>query len=275
MKRIIITIVLALVVFETVSQVRAARRWHYRTFKESTTYVVKDNTPLTNYNDRMKEEMERFWTVTPYEFITFDEFKRIRTDDSNSFVVMAEISQRRVPHIYKFINFVLGDEDRDFNRMPDLGSVPLAYRYKDEDTYLYKLGAFVKFMNDFAEETGGGSSMHLTRFIDVRDDEVQELELWLLEEELASEINTVEKIQQYYPYPVKIVTKEEIKDAISEQRDDIAFMHKIGTGMTVREGKSWKFIVKTNGTVLYSNDHEISRTKPDALLIEDLEIMAR
>jgi len=275
MKRIIITIILAFILIEAISQVRPARRRHYRAFEESTTLIVIDANPFTDFNDRLKEELDRFWTITPYEFITFDEFQRKRTSDKYSFMVLAEIKQRNVPHVYKFINFVLGDPDRDFNRMPDLGSAPLAFKDADEETYLYKMGTFVQFMQNYAEEAGRQQHMRLTRFLNVRDSHVQEMELWLLEEELAPQINTVEKIQEYYPYPVRIVTKEDIRDAISQQREDVAFLHKIGPKGTVRVGKCWKFIVTTDGKVLYSNDHHVDATTYDALLIEDLERMAR
>ncbi len=275
MKKIVITIILSLIVFEAISQVRPARRRHFRTFQESTTYVVIDNNPFTRYNDRLEEEMERFWTITPYEFISFDEFQRKRTNDNYSFLVLAEIKQRNVPHVYKFINFVLGDKERDFNRMPDLGSVPLIFRDADEEDYLYKMGAFVQFMQNHAEEGGSRQNMRMTRFLNVRDDRVQEMELWLLEEELAPEINTVEKINKYYPYTVRIVTKDDIKEAITQQREDVAFLHKIGPKTTVRVGKCWKFIVATNGEILYSNDHDVDALTPDALLVEDLERIAR
>ncbi len=274
-KRILVIALLAFIAFEAVCQVRGARRRHYRAFHEGTTLVVKHGKPMSNFNERMKEEMERFWTVTPYEFITFEEFQRIRTSDEYSFIILAEIQQRDIPHIFKFMNFVLGDEERHFNRMPDLGSVPLAYRDSEEETYLYKLGAFVRFMNNYAAESGGSDHLGLTRFLNVRDSRVKEYELWLLEDELAPQIRTVEEIQKYYPYPVKIVTREDIQEAIAQQRDDIAFLHKLGPARTVEEGGCWKFIITTEGEVLYSNDHQVQRLEPDALLISDLKRMAR
>ncbi len=275
MKKAAITILLVFLVIEAISQVRPARRRHYRAFKESTMMVVLDSNPFTAYNDRIKEEMDRFWTVTDYEFISFDEFEEIRTSDEYSFLVFAEIKQRNIPYVFSFMNFVLGDSNRDFNRMPDLGSVPLAYRDVDEENYLYKMGAFIQFMHNYAKDLGDPSHMRLRRFINVRDDRIQDMELWLLEEELAPEIRTVEKIQQYYPYSVKIVNKDDIQKAISQQREDVAFLHKIGPEDTVNEGMCWKFIVTTDGTVLYSNDHDTDVHTPDALLIEDLKRMAR
>ncbi len=274
MKKLFLAVLVLFIVTEAASQVRPARRSHYRTFMESTTYVVEDGRPFSDYNKRLKEEMDRFWTITPYEFITFDEFRRMRTNDNYSFLVLAEIKQRNVPHVYKFINFVLGDTNRDFNRMPDLGSVPLIFKDADEESFLYKLGAFVQFMQNNAKEGSGRHNLQMTRFINVRDERLHQMELWLLEEELAPDINTVEKINEYYPHTVKIVTKDDIQNAISQQREDVAFLHKIGPEDTMRAGKCWKFIITTNGEVLYSNDHDADIRTPDALLKEDLKLMA-
>lgn len=275
MKKSVIIIILSLLVIECIAQVRPARRRHFRTFQETTTLVVLYGNPFSSFNERFKEEMDRFWTITPYEFITYDEFRRKRSNDNYSFLILAEIKQQNVPHVYKFINFVLGDTERDFNRMPDLGSVPLKFKDAGEYTYLYKLGAFVQFMQNNAIEGSSRHSFQLTRLINVRDERLHEMELWLLKDELAPEINTVEKINEHYPYTVKLVTTDDIQNAITEQRKDVAFLHKIGPEGTLRQAKCWKFIITTSGEVLYSNDHDVNLRTPDALLKEDLEIMAK
>ncbi len=277
MRKSVILFVLVLFAIETIAQVRPARRRQYAKFFESTTYLVEDRNPFSTFNPTLREAMERHWHLTPIKFITFQEFERMRTNEDASFMIFADIKQRNLDEVYEFINFVMGDKKRDFESMPDLGSVPLAYRDADDTNYLYKMGAFVKFMQTYAQERATTPRLRLTRFFNVKDDRLKEMELWLLEHELAPQINTVEKIERYYPYRVRITTREEIAKAIAEDRDDVAFFHKIGpedtqsTGM----GKCWKFVISAkDGRVLYSSNHDVDRQNPDALLVSDLERMA-
>lgn len=278
MKKILTFSLMFLLVLEAVSQVRAARRRHYNRFFESTTYMVKDQDPFSKYNEYMIEAMEKHWHITPFEVITFEQFEQMRTNEDASFLIYANIKQKNLDQIYEFINFVMGDRRRDFEGMPDLGSVPLAYRDGNDLNYLYKMGAFVKFMQTFARERSSTSRIQLARILNVRDEALRHMQLWLLEEELAPEINTLEKIQNHYPYPVRIATREEIRQAVDENRSDVALLHKIGPEDVTRSGrgKCWKFIIAADdGRVLYSNSHDVTPRVPDALLLSDLEEIAK
>ncbi len=277
MKRFVLLVVLAFFVLESIAQVRPARRRHYQKFFESTLFVVKDRDPYSVYNEYMKTAMERHWTITPFEFITFDEFERRRNNEDASFMVFADIKQKNLDQVYEFINFVMGDRRRDFERMPDLASVPLAYRDANDLNYLYKMGAFVKFMQTYVQESANTPRMRLTRFLNVNDPALKTMELWLLEEEVAPEINTEEKIRQHYPYKVRFATREEIAEAIARDRADVALLHKIGPEDVTRtgRGKCWKFIVSAaDGRVLYSSSHDVDRNTPDALLLSDIQEIA-
>ncbi len=278
MKRILIITLLSLFLIETMAQVRPARKKHYEKFFNSTLYVVEDRDPFSEFNKYFLEAMKKHWVITPFEVISFDDFQRMRTNENASFMILADIKQKNLDEVYEFVNFVMGDKKRDFERMPDLASVPLAYRDADDMDYLYKMGAFVKFMQTHASEKSTTPRMRLARIMNVNDERLRSMELWLLEHELAPDINTEAKIKQYYPYSVKIVTREQVAEAIANDRQDVAFFHKIGPEGATRSGrgKCWKFIVSAgDGSVLYSSSHEVSRQEPDALLATDLEELAK
>ncbi len=277
MKKFILLSLLFFLIVETMAQVRPARRRHYNRFFESTTYVVKDRDPFSNFNEYFIAAMEKHWELTPFEVISFEEFENMRTDSDKSFLILADIKQDNLDQVYEFINFVMGHRRRNFDRMPDLGSVPLAYQDAHDLNYLYKMGAFVKFMQTFAGEHAITPRLRLTRFFNVNDEDLREMELWLLEHELAPEINTAEKISQYYPYPVKIATREQIAEAIAQDREDVALLHKIGPEDVTRtgRGKCWKFIIAAeDGRILYSSNHDVDNDNPDGLLVSDLKEIA-
>jgi hypothetical protein len=267
-----------LIAHTSVAQIVPARSKHYAKFFKSTTYVVEDEAPFSSFNAALKEAMERHWTITPFKIISYKEFEKMRTNEDASFMILGDVKQKNLSEMYEFINFVLGDKKRDFESMPDLASVPLATRDADEENYLYKMGAFVKFMQTSARENAASPGMRLADYKNVNDKRLASMELWLLETELASEINTLEKLKQHYGHAVKLVTREQIAEAIASDRKDVAFLHKIGpeSRSRVARGKCWKFIVAAeDGRVLYSSHHDIDRQNPDALLVSDLKKIGR
>lgn len=277
MKRFITLFVLFFLIAETFAQVRPARRREVQRFLESTTYVVQNNDPFSRFNEHLRNAMEKHWHITPVKYISFSEFERRRTNENASFMIFADIKQNNLAEVYEFINFVMGDKKRDFESMPDLGSVPIAYVGADQELYYYKMGALVKFMQTYAREQSNTPRLRLSRFFNVTDEKLKTMELWLLEEELAPQISSVEKISRYYPYKVRIASREEIAEAITQDRDDVAFLHKIGPEDTMPHPgrKCWKFIIAAkDGRVLFASSHEIDRQNPDALLVSDLEKMS-
>jgi hypothetical protein len=278
MKKLLIITLAILFVMELSAQVRPANKKQYEKFFKSTTYVVEDGNPFSFFNETIKSAMDKHWHITPVKYITFREFERMRTNENASFMILADIKQRNLKDVYEFINFVMGDAKRDFESMPDLGSVPLGYRHVDEENYLYKMGAFVKFMQTYAQEQATTPRIRLTNFFNVKDERLKTMELWVLEEELDQPVNTIEKIRRYYPHPVKITTREEIARAIAEDRPDVAFLHKIGPEDTSPDGtgKCWKFVMAAkDGRILYSSNHDLDPGTQDRLLVSDLEKMAR
>jgi hypothetical protein len=278
MYRFITFFVLIFLVAETFAQVRPARRREVQRFFESTTYVVQDRDPFSRFNEHLKNAMEKHWHITPVKFITFSEFERMRTNENASFMIFADIKQNNLEEVYEFINFVMGDKNRDFESMPDLGSVPIAYVDADQELYYYKMGALVKFMQTYALEQSNTPRMRLTRFFNVTDPKLKAMELWLLEDELSPQISSEEKLRRHYPYRVRIATRDEIAEAIAQDREDVAFLHKIGPEDTMPHPgrKCWKFIIAaSDGRVLYASHHDIDNSNPDALLASDLEEMAK
>ncbi len=278
MYRFITLFVLFFLVAESFAQVRPARRREVQRFFESTTYVVQDRDPFSQFNEHLKNAMENHWHITPVKYITFSEFERIRTNENASFMIFADIKQNNLVEVYEFINFVMGDKNRDFENMPDLGSVPIAYVDADQELYYYKMGALVKSMQTYAQERSNTPRLRLSRYFNVTDSRLKTMELWLLEDELSPEINSDEKIRRHYPYRVRIATREEIAGAIAQDREDVAFLHKIGPEDTMPHPgrKCWKFIIAANdGRVLYASHHDIDNRNPDALLASDLEEMAK
>jgi hypothetical protein len=277
MKKNIVFLVLSLLSFQIRAQINFANAAQIKLFLKSTTYVVEDANPFSSFNDSIKSCMKKFWTITPYQFITAEEFDAKKTSNLNSFIMLTDAEQMEdgVKCTYNFLNLILGGTS-DLNRMPDLGSVPLSYTDVSEDEYLYKLGGILIFMQNHVKYASEHPSVKLTLVNKDSKTDIKTKELWLLKDELPSDFNTVEKIKTVYPYKVKLVTKEDIRKAIADENPDVVYLHKVGPEGTIAGGKCWKFLVTAKeGEVLYYDGHTVTDLKPDAFLEKDFKAIAK
>jgi hypothetical protein len=272
MKRIIILSTLLIVSFQLSAQINFANS----TVKIS--LVVLDEDPAAaSFNDELKACVTKFWTLTPYEFITTAQFDAKKNSKSYSFIMLSEAEQteKGVACKYNFLNLVLGGTS-DINKMPDLGSVPLSYVDVDEVSYLYKIGGLLLFMQTHVKYTNDhpGAKLALTNKDSGTD--IKTKELWLIKEELPANFNTLEKIKTVYPYTVKLVSKDDIKKAIDDKNPKVVYLHKVGPEGTMSGGKCWKFLITANdGEVLYYDGQTIDGSNPDAFLEKDFKAIAK
>lgn len=249
-------------------------------FNTKTMVVLLDN-PLLEYNMVIKEVMEQEWTITPYEYITFKEFEELRRDPQYSFLYMSQVTfeNDKTDARYRFLHLSLGGDYFRKDQMPDIASVPLAYYSVDEDNYIYKLGILVRFIQNHAilvkEKPNIVSANVLQHYNDNMKD-IKQKTLYVLEEELAPEVNSTARIKKVYPYKFQIVTKEDITEAIKDRDENKVFLHKVGPEGTKMNARCYKVIIGAADAKFYYFDyHKISSKKGDGLLESDFKKMAK
>ncbi len=275
MKRIILLFSIYFIArLSLLAQYENAAPEDFKAFMKTKTLVVLNQDPFSTYNTTIKACMEKFWTITPYEIVNYSEFEAKKKNPDYSFIVFSEVEKEELNKTYKFyiMNFVLGKDVDDINLMPDMGSTPLGYVDVDEANFLYKIGALLEFMQYYVKYNIDNPGSKIDDIIKVNSPEIEKKELWLVQDELSPEVNTIAKIKKVYPYPVKITTREEIGKAIEEKNEKVAFLHKVGPEDTNRIGKCWKFIISaSDGKVLFYSKKAVSDDNPDALLERDLK----
>ncbi len=250
-------------------------------FMTTRTLVVLDSNPLTMYNHYIKEVMENEWTITEYEFIGYDEFGQRMNDPGNSFLHMSNVSFERdkLKAVYKFLLVSLGGAYRDYSQMPDIVSVPAAYKNVDEETWMYKLGILVRFIQNHIRliyENPDIISKNVFRHYNENTGEIKQKVLYLIEDELSPQVNSPARISEYYPHPFKIVDREEVRSAIEERKSDVVFLHKVGPEGTRIKARCYKIIIGAEDARFYYFDyHTISDRKPDGLTKKDFKKLAR
>ncbi|MFW5886312.1 MAG: hypothetical protein ACOCUL_01010 [Bacteroidota bacterium] len=257
------------------------RQEELKRFFNTKTLIVLENNPLNEYNYVIKEVLEKEWTVTDYEFINFNEFDEKRKDPQYSFLYMDIVSfeNDKTDAQYKFLFVSLGGDYFRRNQMPDIVSVPISYANVDEESYIYKLGLLVRFMHNhikLLKEQPDLVDDQLFKYYNNNMGDVKSKTVYLMEHELSKDINSVKRVKSYYPYPIRIVTKEEIAEAIEKRDDNVVFLHKVGPEGTKLNARCYKILMGANNANLYYFDfHKISGKNPDGMLSTDLKKMAK
>jgi hypothetical protein len=249
-------------------------------FNTKTMVVMLDN-PLLEYNIVIKEVMQQEWKITKFEFITFKQFEALRVDPQYSFIYMSEVTfeKDKTDAQYRFLNLSLGGDFFRNNEMPDIASVPLAYYSLDEDNYIYKLAILVRFMQNHAlllKEHPEIASANVLEYYNHNIKDIKSKTLYLLEEELAPDVNSTARIKKVYPYAFKIVSKDDIEEAIKNRDENVVFLHKVGPEGTKKDARCYKIIIgAADANFYYFDYHKISDKTPDGFLSSDFKQLVK
>lgn len=246
-------------------------------FPKSTTYVVWDNNPMSAYNIAVKAAVEKNWKITPFKYITVNEFDKYRMDPANSFIIMTRVylTKDKREAEYQYLNLLMGNKEYGINDMPEILTMPLTYTGVDESTYTYKMGVIVRFAQDHVKamlESPKITQFRNLKYYNSNAKEVKKKTLLLLQEDMAEEVSSIEKIKAMYPYECKFVTAEEIETAVLEQTPNTLVLHQISPGPQDNIGRSYKMIFGVDDNKLYYYNFEtISEKRPAGMLLKDFK----
>lgn len=281
MKRLIFAAVIAtLFIGRGIAQDYVPSEEELEHFQNTKTLVVLEANPLLEYNIRIKEVVKNEWELTDYEFISAEEFKEKRKNPQYSFLVMTEVSFQRdkTNAKYKFLHLLLGGDYQRINQMPDLAAIPIGYTNVDERHYMYKLNTLVRFLQNHIRKISQNPDLisgNTFKYYKDNMENIKDKTLYVLKDELAPSINSRAKMEKVYPYEFKIVSKEEIKQAIEERKENVVFLHKVGPEGTMKYARCYKIIIGADKPKLYYFEyHMIEDDQPDAFLKDDLEDLA-
>lgn len=250
-----------------------------RPFLNTKTFVVLEPNPLREYNILIPEITGKEWTITTAGIISYDDFLTRRRDPLCSFLILTEVyfAADRLKTKYQFLSLLMGGNYPDINQMPELCTLPLAYLDADEDTYLYKLPALLRFMQQFIlRYKDRDEDIKLdTALAGVNTPRLATKTLFLLSSDVEPGLLHQIQLGKAYPYPLKIVTQEELTEAISRGDPDVAFLHKVGPVNGKMKARCYKVIMGAgDGTVYYFDYHMADEGKYNGLLRSDFQKMA-
>jgi len=250
-------------------------------FFSTKTLVVLESNPLLQYNTKITEAVKSNWKITPYEFISFQEFEEKRKNPGYSFLLTTVVTfeKDKTKAQYIFLQLLAGGNYRYIKDLPDLVSIPLSYRNTDEENHIYKLGVIVRFVQNhmlLLQSNFSVASDNVLAYYNRNMGDIKTKTLYVVQDELAPEVNTIDKIKRLYPHPVKIVTREEVEEAIIRKDPNIVFMHKVGPEGTRLKARCYKIVMGADDAQFYYFDyHMVTDKAPDGILANDFRKMAR
>ncbi len=281
MKKLVFSLFFLITSILVVGQNHLPTEQDYKNFFKSKTYVVQDENPMSDFNFMIKKVMPRVWNVTDYEIISQAEFDEKRRDPSYSFIVTSTVTfdKDKTKARYTFISLLMGKDTYSITDMPDLCSIPLSYVRVEDDSYAYKMEGFIRFIQDHVQLVSKNPDIikkNMFKYYNKNIKSLNNKKLYVVKEDLTSEINTLSKIQKVYPYSVEVVTQDQIAKAIENKDPDVVFLHKVGPEGTRYKARCYKIVIGAADSQFYYFDwHMVSPKNRDGLLLSDLKSMAK
>lgn len=281
MKTILLTVTLFLAAVTTQAQnTKFINKSQLVDFFTSTTYVVMDNNPSVGFNIYIKDAMQKYWKVTPYKIISHQEFDAMRKDNKSSFLFLSveNLTKGNTEAFYDYLVLAMGDTSTQLSNMPEVVNIPLSYSAVDENEYVNKLGLIVRFIQvhlSNMKEANNHVYLRKLNYYNKFLKEVKTKTLLVEEEDLAEEVNTIEKIKAIYKYEVKIVSSDEIEKAVEEKTPNTLVLHQISPSAEDTQGRSYHYILGADDAKMYYfNYFTINEKKPTGFLARDFKRLA-
>jgi hypothetical protein len=285
MKKLWFISILILIGFTVAAQDKYASKEDIEKFFKTKTFFVLDENMFNDYNDAMKEAAKSTWTITPFDFMSTEEFTKQRKNPNYSFIVRTKVTfgdakDKKDDIPYTFISLLNGKNSGGIAEMPDLAEFPVSYYDVDLDKYDYKLGAILLFLQNHMQWMKDNPEVKEKNIIGhYRNQKLptKNKTLYLIKEELPVNLNTEEQIAKVYSGKVKIVEPEEITKAIEEKNQDVIFLHKVGPGGEYKAARCFKLILgAADAKIYYFDFHNIKEPKkPNAFLKSDFEAIEK
>jgi len=250
-------------------------------FPQTKTSMILEDNLMSEYNSRLQELVPVEWTATPYDFLNWRNFEAHRKDRNLSFLILNKVTfeKDKSNAQYQFMSLLLGGNSKGLSDMPDLCSVPLAYYDAPEESYIYKIGIFLRFIQNHVKVITSDPSVASKNIMEHYNKNIQRLSgktLYLIANELAGDVNTEAKIRAVYDGPFKLVTQEDIQKAIADKNPNVVFLHKVGPGKNQTNARCFKILVGADDAQFYYFDyHKIDNRSPDGFLASDFKKLSR
>jgi len=282
MKKLFLFLLINIYIYLSLSsqEIKLATPEQFKKFLSTTTYVVKTDNPFSNFNNVIEESINKVWTLTKFKIISTEEFENLKTNPANSFIFLSEaaFTQNKETISLDILNITLGTKSGNLNLMPDLGSAPLAYLPIDaeseeiEEQYLYFIPGILRFFQyNIKYQANQSQVVDLDKLANINKNLLADKILYITSNNLAMDVNSIEKIAKIYSGKVKIASKEEIYNTLlnGDSKAAVAFAIKTNGKIGLN---CFKFIIDANtGALIYYAIQEVKSKDQDGFTASDFK----
>lgn len=246
-------------------------------FDASKTCIVLEDNPFSEYNLTIKDAVNSYWKITPFEFIAVKDFNVRRLNPAYSFIVITQTNfeKDKTNAVYNFINLLQGKNVNKLGEMPEICAIPLSFAGASDLDYSYKLGAILLFMQRHAKMISEDPSLTGRKYLNYYNKNIPDIKsktILIKQEDLAPEIASSDLIKKLYTHNIQIVTEDDIIKAIEDKTPNTLIFHKVGPMGKKVGGFCFKMLIGADDSELYYyNQHKIEPDSPNALLPADLK----
>lgn len=281
MKKVLFALFLAVIPVVLTGQAPFPSTAEIKQFLASKTCVVLEDDSFSPYNAYIKQAVEEYWKLTPFEFIKTADFNKRRSDPSYSFILLTETNfeKDKSKSVFTFINLLQGKDIYLIEDMPEICAIPLSSATAEDMEYGYKLGAILSFMQKHARLIADDPSLTGRKYLKYYNKNVPQVvnkTILVAQEDLSPAINTIDRIKAIYSNKIEIVPEEAIVKAIREKTPNTLILHKVGPVGERTSGYCFKMLIGTDDSdMYYYNQHTIDKSNPNGLLPADLKRLSR
>ncbi len=275
MKKTLLFIVVMFIGITSHAQIIIGDTTDFKNFFSTTTYFVKDANLFSDFNYYIKDAAKQAWTITPYNIITYDEYKKMPTTKGKSFVMTTIVFPEKNPQLkYDFLTVLMGGKGKigaKGGNMPVLAAIPLSFHGDDENYYDYKLVPFLHFLQKhikIASENPEYTEKDYLKLYNKNMHKLKNKTLVLSTEQIPANFN----VTDYYHGKVKIMSQEEIAKLIKSGDTTIVFAHIVAAPTDdeiIPQSYCYKMLFDAQGNLYYFAWHKMNNSELNVLLKQD------
>lgn len=239
-----------------------------------TKVVLTGNDAVTNL--AIKEEIERNWVISPYEFCTLEEFERIKCD-TNYFFLLKTIGQyKKEPEpSVEFLSLLRGgpDAEKGLDKMLEVISLPLRALSDESGRYFTFIPAYINIIQEHIPIVTRSDISAYTGIYTYTDkiNKSGDMEVLFCDTDLSEDITDSAR-ERYFKDGMEIVDSETIDEALADMQPNTLVSYTVAA----KDGRfCFKMLISTEDYSLYFyRKHRMSRRLGPGFLIEDIKRVA-
>ena len=271
-------------------------------FKQTKTIVFLENNATSVVNSILKETVEKYWKITPYEFMTYDKkaYDTLRTKSDLSFLTLGPtiIDKDKKITEYLYLYVTLGGDYTGVKEMPTIAAMPVSYDRSDESEFDYKISVIIRFIEKhitfLTENPQIKKPKKALKHYHANMKNVHNKTLYFTKDELVPALTTepvpnkkpkeldldkIEaKIKVIYPHSIKITDTDDIEKVVENKDPKAAILHQVSPHQRKRaQARCWNIIFNADTADMYFfSSFMIDKDKrPQGLSQKELKRLAK